>query len=170
MILHLQEKTAIKMTTSQKFKYKAEGYGKQWDLTTSITAYFTALDKFRTSLADCGILTSFDEMMKAAGAKMWESEMFTEDQMVAWEKNRCPADMAGSPRLLHREVVGTPPVFASDGKTLAVQGGHFCSIRNGSSRGGRRSGGDDVCSPTRATSGATQRHGVSKPKSNGRDV
>ena len=46
MILHLREKTAIKMTTSQKFEYKAEGYGKQWDPTTSITAYFTALDKF----------------------------------------------------------------------------------------------------------------------------
>ncbi len=46
MILHLQEKTAIKITTSQKFEYKAEGYGKQWDLTTSITAYFTSLDKF----------------------------------------------------------------------------------------------------------------------------
>ncbi len=42
------------MTTSQKFKYKAEGYGKQWDPTTSITAYFTSLDKFRTSLADHG--------------------------------------------------------------------------------------------------------------------
>ncbi len=37
---------AIKMTTSQKFKYKAEGYGKQWDLMTNITAYFTGLDKF----------------------------------------------------------------------------------------------------------------------------
>jgi hypothetical protein len=46
MILHLQEKTAIKITTYQKFKYKAEGYGKQWDPTTSITAYFTSLDKF----------------------------------------------------------------------------------------------------------------------------
>jgi hypothetical protein len=46
MILHLCEKTAIKMTTSQKFKYKVEGYGKQWDLTTNITAYFTSLDKF----------------------------------------------------------------------------------------------------------------------------
>ncbi len=46
MILHLCEKMAIKMTTSQKFEYKAEGYGKQWDLTTSITAHFTSLDKF----------------------------------------------------------------------------------------------------------------------------
>jgi hypothetical protein len=24
-------------------------------------------------------------MMMAAGARMWESEMFTKDQMVAWE-------------------------------------------------------------------------------------
>jgi hypothetical protein len=31
MISNLLEKTAIKMTTSQKFEYKAEGYGKQWD-------------------------------------------------------------------------------------------------------------------------------------------
>ncbi len=46
MILHLWEKRAIKMTTSQKFEYKAEGYGKQWDPTTSITAYFTSLNKF----------------------------------------------------------------------------------------------------------------------------
>ena len=90
MILHLREKTAIKMTTSQKFEYKAEGYGKQWDPTTSITAYFTALDKFRTSLADRGISTSIDEMTMAAGARMWESKMFTEDQMVAWE-NKTPA-------------------------------------------------------------------------------
>ncbi len=55
MILHLQKKTVIKMTTSQKFKYKSEGYGKQWDPTTSITAYFTGLNKFRTSLANRGI-------------------------------------------------------------------------------------------------------------------
>jgi len=85
MILHLREKMAIKMTTSQKFEYKAEGYGKQWDPTTSIMAYFTALDKFRTSLADRGISTSINEMTMAAGARMWESEMFTEDQMVMWE-------------------------------------------------------------------------------------
>jgi hypothetical protein len=85
MILHQREKTAIKMTTSKKFEYKAEGYGNEWDPTTSITAYFTAFDKFRTSLADRGISTSVDKMTMAAGARMWESEMFTEDQMVAWE-------------------------------------------------------------------------------------
>jgi hypothetical protein len=85
MIFHLQEKTAIKMTTSQKFEYKAEGYGKQWDPTTSTTAYFTSLDKFCTSLADQGIATSIEEMTMAAGVRMWESKMFTKDQMVAWE-------------------------------------------------------------------------------------
>jgi hypothetical protein len=46
MILHLCEKTANKMTAFQKFEYKAEGYGKQWDPMTSITAYFTGLNKF----------------------------------------------------------------------------------------------------------------------------
>jgi hypothetical protein len=90
MILHVREKTAIKMTTSQKFEYKAEGYGKQWDPTTSITAYFTALDKFRTSLANSSISTSVDKMTMAAGERMWGSEMFTEDHMVAWE-NKTPA-------------------------------------------------------------------------------
>jgi hypothetical protein len=42
------------------FEDKAEGYGKQWDPTTSITVYFTGLDKFQTSLADCGIATSIE--------------------------------------------------------------------------------------------------------------
>ncbi len=73
------------MTTSQKFEYKAEGYGKQRDPTTSITAYFTSLDKFQTSLANSGIATCINKMTMVAGAKMWESEMFTKDQMVAWE-------------------------------------------------------------------------------------
>jgi hypothetical protein len=45
MILHLWEKMAIKMTTSQMFEYKAKGYEKQWDPTASIMAYFTG-DKF----------------------------------------------------------------------------------------------------------------------------
>jgi hypothetical protein len=30
-------------------------------------------------------LTSVEEKMMTAGAQMWECEMFTEDQMVAWE-------------------------------------------------------------------------------------
>jgi hypothetical protein len=70
MILHLWEKTAIKLTTSQKFEYKAEGYGKQWDPITSIMAYFTTgLGKFGTSLANRSIATSIKEMAMAAGAR-----------------------------------------------------------------------------------------------------
>jgi hypothetical protein len=82
MILHLQEKTAIKMMMSQKYEYKTEGYKTPWDPTTSITSYFTGLEKIKNSLADCGILTSVEEMTMAAGARMWESKMFTEDQLV----------------------------------------------------------------------------------------
>jgi hypothetical protein len=79
MIKHLHNKKAIKMTTSQKYVYKTEGYCKAWDPTMSITAYFTDLDRFQISFDDRGI------------AQMWESEMFTKDQMVAWE-NKPTAD------------------------------------------------------------------------------
>jgi hypothetical protein len=91
MIKHLRDKTAIKMTTSQKYDYKTEGYKKAWDPTMSLTAYFTSLDRFMISLNDRGISTSVEEKTMAAGARMWESEMFTEDQMVAWE-NKPAAD------------------------------------------------------------------------------
>ena len=57
----------------------------------SITVYFTGLDKFQISLIDRGISTSIEEKVMAAVALMWESEMFTEDQMVAWE-NRPAVD------------------------------------------------------------------------------
>jgi hypothetical protein len=85
MILHLCEKTAIEMTTSQNFEYKAKGYRKQWDPSTSMMAYFTGLNKFQTSLVNRGIVTSIKEMMMAANSRMWESKMFTKDRMVASE-------------------------------------------------------------------------------------
>jgi hypothetical protein len=85
MIDHLRLKTAIRMTTAQKFEYKTNGYNSPWDPTTSITAYFTQLDRFQVSLGDRDIATSEQEKTMAAGAQMWQSEMFTEDQMVAWE-------------------------------------------------------------------------------------
>ncbi len=73
------------MTTVQKHKYKTTGYINPWDPTTSITAYFIQLDRFQVSLGNRGIATSDAEKMMAAGAHMWQSEVFTEDQMVAWE-------------------------------------------------------------------------------------
>jgi hypothetical protein len=73
------------MTMLQKFEYKTEGYKTPWNPTTSIMAYFTGLKKFKSSLANCGILTSVKEMTMAAGARMWESKMFTKDQLVLWE-------------------------------------------------------------------------------------
>ncbi len=50
IILHLCKKMAIKMTTSQKFEYKAEGYGKQWDPTTSIRPTSLASTSFKLPL------------------------------------------------------------------------------------------------------------------------
>jgi hypothetical protein len=90
MIDHLHLKTVIRMTTAQKFEYKTNGYNTPWDPMSSITAYFTQLDHFQVSLGDHGIVTSEQEKTMAAGAQMWQSEMFTEDQMVSWE-NRTPA-------------------------------------------------------------------------------
>jgi hypothetical protein len=85
MIDHLRLKTAIKMTTAQKHEYRTMGYNNPWDPTTSITAYFTQLDRFQVSLGNRRIATSEEEKTMAAGAQMWNSKMFTEDQMVAWE-------------------------------------------------------------------------------------
>ena len=85
MIVHLRTKTPIKMTTAQKHDYRTTGYNAVWDPTTSITAYFTTLDRFQVSLEDRGIATSVEEKCMAAGSQMWASEMFTEEQMVGWE-------------------------------------------------------------------------------------
>ncbi len=85
MILLLREKTAKKMMTLQKYEYKTEGYKTPWDPTLSITAYFTGLIKFKNSLANRGIAISIKEMTMAAGARLWESKMFTKDQLVLWD-------------------------------------------------------------------------------------
>ncbi len=70
MIVHLRTKTAIKMTTAQKHEYRTNGYNAVWDPTTSITAYFMALDHFQVSLKDRDIATSVAEKCMAAGAQM----------------------------------------------------------------------------------------------------
>jgi hypothetical protein len=51
----------------------------------SITVYFMQLNRFQVSLNNCGIATSEAKKTMAAGAQMWQSKMYTEDQMVAWE-------------------------------------------------------------------------------------
>ncbi len=85
MMDHLRQKTAIRMTTAQKYEYKNAGFNAPWDPTTSITAYFTSLNCFQISLGDRGIATSNAKKTMGAGAEMWNSEMFTEDQMLSWE-------------------------------------------------------------------------------------
>ena len=76
---------AIRMTVAQKHDYKNTGYNTLWDPTTSITMYFTGFNCFQTSLSDRSIATSNTEKTMVISAQMWNSKMFTEDQMVAWE-------------------------------------------------------------------------------------
>ncbi len=87
MINHLCLKTAIKMMMAQKHEYKTMGYNNLWDPTTSITAYFTQLDRFQVSLGNHGIATSKAEKTMAAGAQMWQSKMFTEDRWLHGKTN-----------------------------------------------------------------------------------
>jgi hypothetical protein len=51
----------------------------------SITTYFTLLNCFQVLVGNHGIATSNEEKTMVAGAQMWQSEMFTKDQMVLWE-------------------------------------------------------------------------------------
>ncbi len=51
----------------------------------SITAYFSLFDCFQVLLGNRRIATSNKEKTMAVGSQMWQSEMFTEDQMVVWE-------------------------------------------------------------------------------------
>ncbi len=146
MILYLQEKTAIKMTTSQKFEYKAKGYGKQWDPTTSITDYFTSLYKFRTSLADQGIATSVEEMRMAASARtVGKGDVHQGPNGCLGEQTLHATNLAGPPGLLHGEVAGAPPALAGNGKALTVQGRITCLPRASSCGGRRRDNCNDVC-------------------------
>ncbi len=85
MINNLRLKTSIRMTTAQKYEYKTYRYNTPWNPMTSMTAYFMLLDCFQASLGNRRIAMSNEEKTMAAGVQMWQSEMFTEDQMVVWE-------------------------------------------------------------------------------------
>ncbi len=85
MIDPLSLKTAIRMTMVQKHKYKTTGYNNPWNPTTGIPAYLTQLNCLKVSLCDCGTSRSEAENAMKTGAQMWQSVMFTEEQMVLWE-------------------------------------------------------------------------------------
>jgi hypothetical protein len=85
MLDHLHQKTVIRMTTAQKYEYKNAGFNAPWDPTTRIPAYFTSLDCFQILLGDRGIATSNAKKTMEAGTQMWNSEVFTEEQMLSWE-------------------------------------------------------------------------------------
>ncbi len=149
MIDHLRLKTAIKMTTAQKHEYKIMGYNNPWDPTTSITAYFTQLDRFQVSLGNHGIATSKAEKTMAAGAQMWQSKMFTEDQMVPWEnKPAAQQTWAALQVYFTKKWLERNQYSTTNGKTIAIQRGSAFCPRNSSSQGRRRIAGHVVCNAT----------------------
>jgi hypothetical protein len=72
MINHLRLKTAIRTTTTQKYKYKTNGYNTPWDPTMSIIAFFSLINCFQILLGNRRIATSNEEKTMAAGAQMWQ--------------------------------------------------------------------------------------------------
>ncbi len=87
----------------------------------SITAYFT-LDRFRISLRDCGIVTSDAKKTMGAGTQMWNSKMFTEDQMLLWENK--PAIDQTWPNLqtyFTKKIARTEAVFSNNGQAIPLQ-------------------------------------------------
>jgi hypothetical protein len=103
MILHLCEKTAIKMTTSQKFEYKAKGYGKQWDLTTSITVFHPP-QKVSNLFCQPWYRNKYqgnDDGCKRE--KVGEQDFHQGPNGCMGEQDRCAANLAEYPRLLCRK-------------------------------------------------------------------
>ena len=138
MIEHLCLKTAIKMTTAKKYEYKTNGYNTLWDPTTSITSYFTLLDRFQVSLNDRGIATSEDKKNDGSG----RTNVAVGD--VHRRPNGCMGrqadgrnDVDGPPRLLHREVAGAQTVLRHHGETILFQRSSTPRTRSSSGRGGR---------------------------------
>ena len=64
---------------------KTQGYAKPWDTSKNIITCFKELENFREKLEAIGITTSIAEMATAAVAQMYNSNHFTEEQMIAWE-------------------------------------------------------------------------------------
>ena len=85
MIKHLRDKTCIRMTTSEKDRFKRDGYAKPWDVTKNITSYFKNLDDLTIKLNSRNIATSEEEKIMAAVARMWDSGFFTEEKLIEWE-------------------------------------------------------------------------------------
>ena len=91
MITHLRTNVCVKMNMKEKDRYKTQGYAKPWDTSKNIITYFKELENFKEKLEARGIATSTAEMATAAVARMYDSNHFTEEQMIAWE-NKPDAD------------------------------------------------------------------------------
>ena len=74
------------MKTIEKDTFKKSKYLTKWDTTECITNYWKHLDKLTTKVVERNIAKSEKETFMAAVARMWESEFFTDKNLIKWEK------------------------------------------------------------------------------------
>ena len=140
------------MTKAQKQEYRiTTGYNNPWNPTTSITPYFTQLDRFQVLLGNRGIATSEEEKIMRAGVQMWNSKCSQKTRWLHGKTKRGARKMGSAPDVLQRQVAVTQTIFRDNSKTIALQRGSASSPRDSSSRGRRRVAGNVICDATGAT-------------------
>ena len=86
MMKHLRDKLCVKMKTMEKDTIKQSKYLTKWDTTECITNYWKHLDELTTEFGECNIATSEEEKVMSEVTRMWESEFFTDKNLIKWEK------------------------------------------------------------------------------------
>ena len=92
------------MTTIEKDMFKQSKYLNKWDTTECITNYWKHLDKLTTKFEERNIATSEEEKVMAAVARMWESEFFTDKNLIKWEKKEAANQTWASVKIYFTEL------------------------------------------------------------------
>ena len=82
---HIRNKTSINMKTLDKANLK-NVHNTPWDTTSDINIYWKYLDNLTKKIEARDIATSGNEKFSVAVAQMWESDYFTEESLIKWEK------------------------------------------------------------------------------------
>ncbi len=138
MIQHLREKTAIKVTTSQKFK-KAVGSKNKHN---GLFHRPRQVSNLPCQPRHCNNHQGNDD---GGGHKnVGEQDVHHGQNGCMGEQDHCSTNLAESPGLLQRKMARAKIILASHHETFAVQGCSPCSPRASSSRGRRQDHQDDA--------------------------
>ena len=86
MIKFLRDTAAVQMAALDKDNFKRLGFSKKWDTTNHLSYYIKYISDFVEQLDARDIDTSNDEQLIAAVVRMYESEYFSEKDLMDWEK------------------------------------------------------------------------------------